>query len=229
MSMSIFGPCSPTSGGVSDTTDHEGVDLSVYAKKKRVSRLVNDAVDTCVAKTGDTMSGDLDMGGNLVYGLPTDFPFSIGDAAVSRTQVLLLAEGEEMARRARKPLITVWAAEKGALNNKHYEWSFGNGGDGEIHGVIGYTMMAPGRILRGGLSASSSGSAQGTATVNLVVNGTEQTSYGVTKPAGQYSGTSIFEPPLEVAPGDRLNFRSATPSICTNAIVCLLIELRCKL
>ena len=87
----------------------------------------------------------------------------------------------------------------------------------------GYTMMAPGRVLRMGLTATSS---RGVAKVNLVVNGTEQTSYGVTKPAGLYSGTSIFETPLEVAPGDRLNFRSATSNRnILAAVVSLLIEL----
>ena len=182
--------------------------------------LTSDAVKTRVAKTGDTMSGDLDMRANQLHGLPTDFPFGEGDAAVSQTQVLRLAEGEEMARQAIKPIITVWAEENGPISANNYEWSFGNGAFGVARS--GYTMLAPGRVLRMGLAASSS---EALARVNLVVNGTA-TSYEVTKPAGQYSGTSTFGMPLEVAQGDRLNFRSATTNgNIAAAVVSLLIEL----
>ena len=184
----------------------------------------SDAVDTRVAKTGDTMSGDLDMGGNAVRGLPTTFPFGVGDEAVSRTQALLLMEGEEQARLAIKPIITVWAEENGSLLNNAYEWSFGNGAAGVPES--GYTMLAPGRVLSMGLATTSSDSTSDRAEVNLVVNGTEQLSYRVTKPTGQHSSTTSFRTPLELAQGDRINFRSATttPNI-TAAVVSVLIEL----
>ena len=185
--------------------------------------LVSDTANTRVATTGDTMTGDLDMRGNLVYGLPIDFPFSTGDAAVSRTQTLLLAErvAQVMASRVMKPIITIWAEENGLISNNEYEWSFGNGASGV--GRRGYTMMAPGRILRMGLAATSSDS---NVRVNLVVNGAENTAYAVTKPDGRYSGTTTVETPLELAQGDVLNFRSATTNgNITAAVVSLLIEL----
>ena len=204
---------------------------------------VNTRDELRVAKSGDTMTGDLSMSGNVIRGLPTNYPphnYS-GNEVPSWFQVVRLKQDAVTRVRepidpdnaatknyvdSRKPLITVWAEEKGALNNNHYEWSFGNGGDGDIHGATGYTMMTRGRILRMGLSASSNGSAQGTATVNVVVNGTENTAYGVTKQSGHFSGTTTFTTPLEVAQGNRINFRSATATVAiTSAIVCLLIEL----
>ena len=127
---------------------------------------------------------------------------------------------------SRKPLITIWAEESGTFGNGNYEWSFGNGSSGAAHANCGYTMMAPGRVLRMGLAVSTARGPPGAATVNIVVNGTENTAYDVTKPSGQYSGTSTFATPLELAERDRINFRSAiTNDIVTHAVVSLLIEL----
>ena len=55
-----------------------------------------------------------------------------------------------------KPIITVWAEEKGPLGNGHYEFSFGNGSNGSEHAYGGYCMSAPGRIIRGSLTATES-------------------------------------------------------------------------
>ena len=87
-------------------------------------------------------------------------------------------------------------------------------------------MLAAGRVLRMGLATTTSGGAPTAASVNIVVNGMENMSYGVTKPSGQYSGTSTFRTPLELAQGDKINFRSASsnPEV-TTAVVFLLIEL----
>ena len=41
-----------------------------------------------------------------------------------------------------KPIITVWAEEKGALGNGHYEFLFGNGSSGSKHAYGGYCMSA---------------------------------------------------------------------------------------
>ena len=46
-----------------------------------------------------------------------------------------------------KPIITVWAEEKGPLGNGNYEFSFGNGSRGSEHSYGGYCMSAPGRII----------------------------------------------------------------------------------
>ena len=55
-----------------------------------------------------------------------------------------------------KPIITVWAEEKGPLGDGHYEFSFGNGSTGSEHAYGGYCMSAPGRIIRGSLTVTES-------------------------------------------------------------------------
>jgi len=79
--------------------------------------------------------------------------------------------------------------ESGRIVSGKFEWSFGNGASGSAHANSGYTMMATG--LRIDLAAYRDASAPGTAKVNIVINGIEQTSYGV-KLSGQYSGTTTF-------------------------------------
>ena len=55
-----------------------------------------------------------------------------------------------------KPIITVWAEEKGPLGDGHYEFSFGNGNSGSEYAYGGYCMSASGRIIRGRLTATES-------------------------------------------------------------------------
>ena len=57
-------------------------------------------------------------------------------------------------------------------------------------------MLVAGRVPRMGLAATRQTAAPNSATVNIVVNGREQALYGVAKPAGQYSGTTLFETSL---------------------------------
>ena len=88
-------------------------------------------------------------------------------------------------------------------------------------------MMARGRILRMGMSASSIGNpVSGIPRTNIVVNGREQGQYYVVILGGQYSETTVFEQLLRLNLGDRINFRSVTtnPEFCC-AVVSLLIEL----
>ena len=128
---------------------------------------------------------------------------------------------------SRKQLITVWAKEKGTVNEGQYEWSFGNGSDGRKHAECGYTMLAPGQLLRMGLTACGNRAHPfHSATVNLVVNGAVHQTYSVTKPAGQYSGTRTFSTLFELMQGDRMNFKSmSTNSQVVCGVVCVLIEL----
>ena len=89
-----------------------------------------------VLKACDTMTGELQMGGNVIRGLPQVYPPSdyLADEAISWSQVVRLTrealEAWEPSRSpiepSRKPLITVWAEENGALDGG-YEWSYGNG------------------------------------------------------------------------------------------------------
>ena len=73
-----------------------------------------------------------------------------------------------------KPIITVWAEEKGPLGDGHYEFSFGNGSSGSEHAYGGYCMSAPGRIIRGSLTATESRNILSKEVkVNITVNGKE--------------------------------------------------------
>ena len=87
-------------------------------------------------------------------------------------------------------------------------------------------MLAAGRIIRMGLSATTSSGPSGESKVVLAVNGGVHADYLVTKPDSQYTGTTTFPTPLEVSEGDRINFRSASANNrVTKACVSLLIEL----
>ena len=98
-----------------------------------------------------------------------------------------------------KPIITVWAEEKGPLRDGHYELSFGNGSSGSEHAYGGYCMSAPGRIIRGSLTAT-----QGRiilsekVEVNIVVNGKEQVNHSIVKKTGDICSCSIFRDPIEL-------------------------------
>ena len=43
-----------------------------------------------------------------------------------------------------KPIVTVWAEEKGNFERGGFEWSFGNGSDGRQHSLSGHTDSTPG-------------------------------------------------------------------------------------
>lgn len=61
--------------------------------------------------------------------------------------------------------------------------------------------------------------------VNLVIDGVEITTHQIKKRSGNYSDTIIFQTPLDVSEGDRLNFRSRTTNASvTHVIVSVLIE-----
>ena len=84
-----------------------------------------------------------------------------------------------------KPIITVWAEEKGPLGNGHYEFSFGNGSSGSEHAYGGYCMSASGRIIRGSLTVTESNVILSEdVKVNIVVNGIEQVNHSILKNPG---------------------------------------------
>ena len=125
----------------------------------------------------------------------------------------------------RKPLITVFAEEKGPLSEGHAEWSFGNGVSAEPN--VGYPMPAAGRIIKGSLcTVTGSGITSNYVKVNLVKNGYEQIYHAIGKADDEWSGSVSFDPPLEVNIGDRINFVSKTSNAnVTAAVVSVLIEL----
>ena len=121
----------------------------------------------------------------------------------------------------------MWAEEKGPLNNGHYEFSFGNGSSGSEHAYGGYCMTAPGRIIRGSLTATESKNIfGGEIIVNITVNGKEQAQESIVKKSGELCSCTIFNDPIELKQCDIINFilRTAYSKI-TNAYVAILIEL----
>ena len=126
-----------------------------------------------------------------------------------------------------KPIITVWAEEKGPLGNGHYEFSFGNGSSGSEHAYGGYCMSTSGRIIRGSLTATESRTILAEEVkVNIVVNGIEQVNQSIVKKSGDICSCTIFLDPIEIKQCDIINFISRTAnSKITNAYVSILIEL----
>jgi len=128
-----------------------------------------------------------------------------------------------------KPVITIWAERYGPINSLQYEWSFGSSAaGGRGHRKLGYTMMADGRVLRMGMSAHVDGRpVDAPARVSIAVNGRGRgLGYTVLIPANSYHGTTVFDQPLELASGMRINYQSFSnnPAV-TSAVVSLLIEL----
>ena len=120
-----------------------------------------------------------------------------------------------------KPIITVWAEEKGPLGDGHYKFSFGNGSSGSEHAYGGYCMTAPGRIIQGSLTSLA-----GEVKVNITVNGKEQVNQSIVKNLGDLCSCTIFNDPIELKQCDVINFISRTAnSKITNAYVAILIEL----
>ena len=126
-----------------------------------------------------------------------------------------------------KPIITVWAEEKGPLGDGHYEFSFGNGSSGSEHAYGGYCMSAPGRIIRGSLTATESKNTFAEEVkVNIVVNGKEQVKQSIVKKPGDICSCTIFNDPIELKQCDVINFISRTAnSKITNAYVSILTVL----
>ena len=126
-----------------------------------------------------------------------------------------------------KPIITVWAEEKGPLGDGHYEFSFGNGSSGSEHAYGGYCMSTSGRIIRGSLTATQSRIILSEEIkVNIVVNGKEQVNQSIVKKAGDICSCTIFRDPIELKQCDVINFISRTTNDkVTNAYVSILIEL----
>ena len=92
-----------------------------------------------------------------------------------------------------KPIITVWAEEKGPLGEGHYEFSFGNGSSGSEHAYGGYCMTAPGRIIRGSLTVTEQKKIfAGEVRVNVTVNGKEQALESIVKKPGDIVLFSIL-------------------------------------
>ena len=212
--MSIYGP--------NDTSTHESDDC---ASKEHVDIQVS----LRVMKTGDTMTGDSNMGGNLVRGLLTDYPpvDYQGDKVVSGAQTVWLVQDASSEGTAKpggteqpmKPIIAIWAEEKGTFSAGEYEFAFVNGSAG---GQKGYPMLVHGRVTRMGLTTTPQDKG---ARVVLVVHGNAADRV-VSKSATQAVGILSWGEAYELGPGDYINFRTIWADWdIHSAVVSLLIEL----
>ena len=88
-------------------------------------------------------------------------------------------------------------------------------------------MTAPGRIIRGSLTATESKNIfAGEVKVNITVNGKEQVNQSIVKKPGDVCSCTIFNEPIELNQCDIINFISRTANNeITNAYVSILIEL----
>ena len=124
---------------------------------------------------------------------------------------------------AKKSHLIIWAEENGTTTDGNLEWSFGNGTDNNIN--CGLCIPVTGKITKASLSAAALNTPAGDMKVNIVINGNEDTNYQIKKRTGNYSDTTIFQTPLSVSEGDRINFISrSTNSSVTHAVVSVLIE-----
>ena len=123
-----------------------------------------------------TAVSDIDFNGFSLKNIPDPID---GKDAVNKSYV----DGRTIQPAAPiKPIITVWAEEKGPLGNGHYEFSFGNGSSGPEHAYGGYCMNASGRIIRGSVMATGSRNILSEEVkVNIVVNGKEQVNHSIVK------------------------------------------------
>ena len=123
-----------------------------------------------------------------------------------------------------KCYINVWAEESGNLRQGNLEWSFGDGSENNSN--YGWPSPVDGKIIRGSICGFSGSNQTAEIIVCLVHNGSDKTDYEIIKPAYSPTSFSVFEKPLDIKAGDRINFRSKTTNgSVTHAIVNILIEI----
>ena len=169
-----------------------------------------------------TAVSDIDFNGFTLKNIPD--PIDVNDAI---NKAYVNGKAIQPSRPIPKPIITVWAEEKGPLGNGHYEFLFGNGNSGAEHAYGGYCMAAPGRIIRGSLTATESRIILGEEVkVNITVNRQEWVNQSIVKKSGDICSCTIFRDPIELKQCDIINFISRTTNNkITNAYITILIEL----
>ena len=194
------------------------IDRDAAANKNYVD---NGGAITKLPNGAFTAVADIDFNGFSLKNIPDPID---GKDAVNKAYV----DGKTIQPPAPiKPIITVWAEEKGPLGNGHYEFSFGNGSSGAEHAYGGYCMSTPGRIIRGSLTVTESRNILSQEIkVNIVVSGKEQANQSIVKKSGDICSCTIFRDPIELKQCDVINFISRTANNkVTNAYVSILIEL----
>ena len=194
------------------------IDRDAAANKNYVD---NGGAITKLPNGAFTAVADIDFDGFSLKNIPDPID---GKDAVNKAYV----DGKTIQPPApNKPIITVWAEEKGPLGDGHSEFSFGNGSSGHNHAYGGYCVSASGRIIRGSLTVTESRNILSEEVkVNIVVNGKEQVNQSIVKKSGDICSCTIFRDPIELKQCDIINFISRTTNNkVTNAYVSILIEL----
>ena len=194
------------------------IDRDAAANKNYVD---NGGAITKLPNGAFTAVADIDFNGFSLKNIPDPID---GKDAVNKAYV----DGKTIQPPAPiKPIITVWAEEKGPLGDGHYEFSFGNGSSGADHAYGGYCMSTAGRIIRGSLTVTQNRIILSEEVkVNIVVNGKEQVNQSIVKKSGDICSCTIFRDPIELKQCDVVNFISRTANNkVTNAYVSILIEL----
>ena len=123
-----------------------------------------------------TVVSDIDFNGFSLKNIPDPID---GKDAINKAYV----DGKTIQAAAPiKPIITVWAEEKGPLGDGHFEFSFGNGSSGTEHAYGGYCMSAPRKIIRGSLMVTERKAILSEEVkFNIVVNGIELNNHSIVK------------------------------------------------
>ena len=154
------------------------IDRDAAANKNYVD---NGGAITKLPNGAFTAVSDIDFDGFSLKNIPNPID---GKDAVNKAY----ADGKTIQPAAPiKPIITVWAEEKGPLGNGHYQFSFGNGSSGSEHAYGGYCMSVPGRIIRGSLTVTESRNILSEEVkFIIVVNGKEQVNHSIVKKSRRY-------------------------------------------
>ena len=121
-------------------------------------------------------------------------------------------------------MVPVWAEENSSLGANAYEWAYGNGANTPNDG--GITIYVPSgwecHVVAMSLRIGS-----GTATVELVHNGTVKgDDCNVAVTSGQ-SAVNVTDPPIEISNNDYINFRTTSASGTSSPnVVCAFLRYR---
>jgi hypothetical protein len=116
-------------------------------------------------------------------------------------------------------LVPIWAEENSALGATNtYEWAFGNGANTPAGGGL-LVYVPSGQTCEVKAMGVKMNNTSGSATVELVLNGTPQGTACQVVATGNGGALVELGTPLSISNGDRVNFRtsssSGTASPCT--------------
>ena len=88
-----------------------------------------------------------------------------------------------------------------------------------------FAMITSDKVVGYSLCVTVNNTVAGAVQTDLLINGVENVGYKLVKPQYKYSAAKMFDTPLEVNAGDRINFITRTNnSAFTHSLVSLLIE-----